>query len=120
MNEGALVKRLRIYLSSTDKTDHKPVYESIVYKARELDIAGATVFRGIMGYGASSEVFSSKLWELTEKVPLVVEIIDEEEKIKTLLLNINSILAKSGKGHIITIEDTEIIIHKKGRNRPEA
>ncbi len=110
-------KRLRIYISSTDKFEHTPLYEVIVYAARKSGISGATVIKGIMGYGSSSEVYTSKLWEISEKLPLVVEIIDESHKIDEFLKN-NKILFESiGKGHVITMDDTTIIMHKAGKKK---
>ena len=114
MKPGDKAKRLRIYLSSTDKYEHSPLYEVIVYTAREIGIAGASVLKGIMGYGSSSEIYTSKLWELTEKVPLVVDIVDEPDKINLLLDVLKPVFEKSGKGHIITEEETTVLIHKTG------
>ncbi len=117
MKPGDKARRLRIYISSTDKFEHKPLYEVIVYSAREQGIAGATVLKGIMGYGSSSEVYTSKLWEITEKVPLVVEIMDEAHKIDTFIKTNKQFFENIGKGHIITVDDTNIIMHKAGRKR---
>ena len=117
MKPGDKAKRLRIYLSSTDKFEHSPLYEVIVYTARENGIAGATVLKGIMGYGSSSEIYTSKLWELTEKVPLVVDIVDEPDKINSLLDVLQPVFEKSGKGHIITEEETTVLIHKTGSRK---
>jgi uncharacterized protein len=110
-------KRLRIYISSTDKSDHKPLYEEIVYTARNNGISGATVLKGIMGYGASSEIYSNKLWEISEKIPLVVEIIDEAHKIDSFIKLILPYFDKAGKGHIITVEKTTIVMHKRGNKK---
>ena len=117
MKPGDNAKRLRIYISSTDKFEHKPLYEVIVYTAREQGITGATVLKGIMGYGSSSEVYTNKLWEISEKVPLVVEIIDESHKIDLYLKNNKHFFESIGKGHIITMDDTTIIMHKTGRKK---
>jgi uncharacterized protein len=114
MNPDDKAKRLRIYISSTDKFKHSPLYEVIVYAARRYGIAGATVFKGIMGFGASSEIYSNKLWEISEKLPLVVEIIDEAPKIDSFLESITPFFEKIGKGHIITLEETKVIMHKTG------
>ncbi len=114
MKAGDKAKRLRIYISYTDKHEHSPLYEVIVYAAREKGIAGATVLRGIMGYGSSSEVYTSKLWEITEKVPLVVDIVDDPVKISALLEALEPIFKKSGKGHIVTEEETTILLHRTG------
>jgi uncharacterized protein len=110
-------KRLRIYISSTDKFKHTPLYEVIVYAARRNGITGATVLRGIMGYGESSEIHSNKLWEISEKLPLIVEIIDEPHKIDSFFELIKPFFNKIGKGHIITVDETTVIMHKTGIKR---
>ncbi|HUX94106.1 MAG TPA: DUF190 domain-containing protein [Bacteroidales bacterium] len=117
MEPGDKAKRLRIYISSTDKLDHKPLYELIIYAAREQGITGATVLKGIMGYGSSSEVYTNKLWEISEKIPLVVEIIDESHKIDTFINNNKTFFESIAKGHIITEDDTTIIMHKSGKKK---
>ena len=117
MKPGDKAKRLRIYVSSTDKFKHTPLYEVIVYAARRYGITGATVLRGIMGFGASSEVYSNKLWEISEKLPLIVEIIDEPFKIDAFFESIKPYFEKIGKGHIITIDETTVIMHKTGSKK---
>jgi PII-like signaling protein len=107
-------KRLRIYISSTDKFRHYPLYEVIVFAAKRYGLSGATVFKGIMGYGASSEIHSFKLWELTEKMPLVVEVVDESDKIDQFYKIIKPYFEKIGKGCMITMEYTRVILHKTG------
>jgi uncharacterized protein len=107
-------KRISIYISSTDKYEHKPLYEVIVYSARNFGITGATVLKGIMGFGASSEIFSDKLWEISEKIPLVVEMIDEPDKIDAYIESIKPLFENIGKGHIITSDETMIVFHKPG------
>jgi uncharacterized protein len=109
------VKRLRIYISSTDKHEHSPLYEVIVYAARKHGLRGATVLKGIMGYGASSEIYSNKLWEITEKIPLVVELIDEPQKIDSFFESIKPLFESIGKGHIITVDETTVLMHKSGK-----
>jgi len=110
-------QRLRIYISSTDKYEHAPLYEVIVYAARSFGLTGATVLKGIMGYGASSEIYSSKLWEISEKVPLIIEIIDESHKIEPFIDHIKPYFEKAGKGHVVTLDETTVIIHKTGTKR---
>jgi uncharacterized protein len=117
INPENKAKRLRIYISSTDKFKHSPLYEVIIYAARRYGISGATVFKGIMGYGESSEIHTSKLWELSEKLPLVVEIIDESDKIDSFFESIRPYFEKIGKGHIITTEETSVITHKAGSRK---
>lgn len=117
MQRDDQAKRLRIYISSTDKYEHTPLYEAIVYAARSYGLTGATVLKGIMGYGASSEVYSNKLWEISEKIPLVIEIIDESHKIEPFLEHIDPYFERAGKGHIITLDETTIISHKTGSKK---
>ena len=114
MKAGDKAKRLRIYISSTDKYEHSPLYEVIVYAAREKGIEGASVLRGIMGYGSSSEVYTSKLWEISGKEPLVIDIVDSPEKIDAFIEVLKPIFNKSGKGHIVTEEETTILMHSTG------
>ncbi len=106
---------LRIFASSTDIIDHQPLYEVITRKAKDEGLAGATVLRGIMGFGASSKIHSSKFWELTEKLPIVIEIIDETVKIKEFYKNIELLLESVPKGIMATIEKTEVLMYKSGK-----
>jgi len=76
---------LRIFIGEDDKYQHKPLYEAIVLKARELHLAGATVLRGPMGYGHSSRLHTAKIVRLSEDLPFVIEIVDSEEKINAFL-----------------------------------
>ena len=117
MKSDYKAKRLRIYISSTDKYEHSPLYEAIVLAARKQGITGATVLKGIMGFGASSEIHSNKLWEITEKIPLVVEIIDDSHKIDSFFKSIRPLFEKIGKGHIITVDETTVLMHKTGNKK---
>lgn len=109
--------RLRIYASSTDKVENKPVYEYLVFFAKKKGLAGATVIRGVMGYGASSVVHSSKLWELTEKLPVVIEIIDNSAKILEFYKDVEHVLKKMPKGCLVTLEQVEVLLYKTGENK---
>jgi PII-like signaling protein len=114
MESNKEIIRMRIYAGSTDKMDGKPVYESIVFKAKQMDLAGATAFRGVMGFGASTVIHTSKLWELTEKLPIVVEIVDDKEKIMLFFESIKAGLDKMSKGCLVTIEKVEVLLYKAG------
>lgn len=107
-------KLLRIFISSTDKFRHAPLYEVIVFAAKRYGLAGATVLKGIMGYGASSVVHSQRLWEITEKLPLVIEIVDEATKIDGFVEVILPYFDKIPKGGLITLEKATIVLHKSG------
>jgi len=107
-------KLLRIFISSTDKFKHEPLYQVIVYAAKRYGLSGASVLRGVMGYGSSSRVYSQTYWEISDKVPLVVEIIDETEKIEKFTETILPFFDNINKGCLITVEDAKIILQKQG------
>ena len=106
---------LRIFLSSTDIIDHKPLYEVLTKKAKEEGLAGATVLRGILGFGASSKIHSSKFWELTEKLPIIIEIVDNTERIEMFYALIKPMLEAVPKGIMVTIERTNVLMYKSGK-----
>lgn len=110
-------KVLRIYLSNTDKIKQTSAYESIAFKAKAFGLAGATVYKGIMGYGASSELNPVKFWELTEKVPVIVEMVDEESKIMSFIESIRPWLDLMSKGCLITCHDTDVLLIRKGQDK---
>ena len=106
--------RLKIKASSTDKIGSKLLYQYLVEKAKENGISGATVFRGIMGYGTSNKIHSSRFWELTEKLPVVIELVDKTEKLEEFYAGIEEELKNMPKGCLVTLESTEILLQKKG------
>jgi len=105
---------LRIYASTTDVIGIKLLYQYITELARETGIAGATVYRGIMGYGSSSKISSSRFWELTEKLPIVVELVDKTEMLEAFYEGIKQDLYDMPKGCLVTIEPVKILLQKKG------
>ncbi|HYV88610.1 MAG TPA: DUF190 domain-containing protein [Candidatus Polarisedimenticolia bacterium] len=96
---------LRIYLGEDDKFQHQPLYEAIVMKAREVRLAGATVLRGPMGFGQSSHLHTAKILRLAENLPVVVEIVDSEDKIRGFLPELDSMM---GSG-LATLEKIEVL-----------
>lgn len=106
---------LRVFIGESDRLDHKPVYEIIVVKARQHGIAGATVLRGMLGYGASSVIHSARLIDISENLPVVVEIVDEEEKINSFIPVINDIFEQSKKGGLVTMEKVNVIYYQPGK-----
>jgi PII-like signaling protein len=102
-------KLLRIFVGESDKTGNTPVYEKIVLEARKAGMAGATVFRGIMGFGGSSMIHTTKILRLSEDLPLIVEIVDEVKKIEDFLPTLDRIFEEANSGGLITIEKAEII-----------
>jgi uncharacterized protein len=108
-------KLLRIFIGEGDTLRGKPLYEAIVLKARELNLAGATVLKGIMGYGANSRLHTSKVLRLSEDMPLIIEIVDTEAKLELLL----PFLEETVKEGLVTIENIRVIIYRhKETNHP--
>ena len=101
---------LRIFLGESDRHEHKPLYEAIVLKARERGLAGATVMRGPMGFGHSSHLHTAKILRLSEDLPLIVEIVDSEEKINAFLPVLDAIM---GSG-LVTLEKGKVLRYGKG------
>jgi len=108
---------IRIYLSSTDKYEGEVLYEFIVFKAKEAGLAGATAVKGMLGYGASSVIHSYKFWETGEKLPVVVELIDEEPKVRSFLDMILPILESLRYGCLVTLEKVNVLLYKSGEKR---
>lgn len=102
-------KLLRIFVGESDKIGHQSVYEKIVIEARQQKLAGATVFKGIMGFGINSRIHTSKILRLSEDLPLIIEIVDEFEKIERFLPKLHDIFEEANCGGLITMEKAEII-----------
>lgn len=107
--------RLKIKASTTDKIGSKLLYQHLVEKAKEQGINGATVFRGIMGFGTSNKIHSSRFWELTEKLPVIIELVDKTENLEKFYSGIEEELMNMPKGCLVTLEPTEILLQKKGK-----
>ena len=112
---------LKIYASSTDQLGFDLLYEHLVVLAKEKGIAGVTVYRGIMGYGLSStRISSSKFWELTEKLPVVIEMIDKTVVLEAFYKTIENDLKSIPKGCLVTIHPIDIKLQKTGnKKQPE-
>ena len=96
---------LRLFIGERDRHGHYPLYEAIVRRARERGLAGATVLRGLIGYGRSSVLHTAKILELSDDLPIVVEIVDAEEKIQQFLPELDSMITSSG---LITLEQVQV------------
>jgi PII-like signaling protein len=107
-------KLLRIFVGESDRYQGRPLYEAIVRKARELGLAGATVWRGIEGYGAASRIHTAKILRLSEDLPVVIEIVDTEEKVRAALPVLDTLMQSSGSGGLVTLEKAEIIKYAHG------
>ena len=105
-------KLLRVFIGESDKWNHQPLYEAIVLKARELGLAGATVLRGSMGFGAKSHLHTSKILRLSADLPLIIEIVDSQENIDKLLPLLDDMVQDG----LVTIEDVRVLkYHAKSK-----
>ena len=100
---------LRIFVGESDRHGHQPLYEAIVLKAREQGMAGATVLRGVMGFGKHSVLHTAKILRLSEDLPMVIEIVDSREKVESFLTQLDDMI----KDGLVTLEQVRVL-HYKG------
>ncbi len=118
MKLPSAAERLRIYIGESDKFEGRPLYEVIVEEARHQGLAGATVLRGMLGFGAHSRIHTAKILRLSEDLPMVVEIIDQPDRIAAFLPKLDSLV---GEG-LVTRESVNVILYrheKKGASGSE-
>ena len=102
---------LRVFVGESDKSDGKPLYEVIVREARRRGMAGATVLRGFLGFGANSRIHTSKVLRLSEDLPLVVEIIDSEEAVDAFMPYLDTVMEEG----LITREKVQVVAYRHSR-----
>lgn len=105
---------LRIFVGESDHWQGKPLHEQIVRRARELGLAGATVLRGLAGFGAHSRMHTAKILRLSEDLPLVIEIVDNAERIQPFLPELDRMVDEG----LITLEDVHIVAYRHGTTKP--
>ena len=101
-------ERLRIFIGESDKWNGRPLYEALVHLARERGLAGATVLRGVMGFGADSRMHTAKILRLSEDLPIVVEIVDRAERIEAFVQEIDDMIEEG----MVTIEKVRVIAYR--------
>jgi hypothetical protein len=101
---------LRIFFGEDEKAGNLPLYEAIVLKAREMHLAGATVLRGPMGFGRSSRIHTAKILRLSEDLPIVIEIVDAEEKINAFVAAIDGMISSG----LVTLEKVKVLQYGRG------
>jgi PII-like signaling protein len=99
---------LRIFIGESEKVDGKPLYQRLVEKARTRGLAGATVWRGMMGYGANSRIHTSKILRLSQDLPVIVEIVDAREKLEAFLVQVDSLI----RGGLATLEKVQVHVYR--------
>ena len=109
MKDKKEAKLLRIFIGEDDKFNQRPLYEAIVYAAKKKGLAGATVTKGILSFGANSKIHTSKIFALSNDLPIIVEIVDETEKIEDFIEIVDKLFKKSNCGGLITIENIKVL-----------
>ncbi len=107
-------KLLRIFVGESDKVGHTPLYEVIVKEARERHLAGATAWRGVLGFGRTARMRTAKLLDLSSDLPMVIEIVDEEKKIDDFMPVLNELFEKADSGGLVTLEKVDVIHYVHG------
>ena len=115
MENTTTAKLLRIFIGESDKINGEPLFEAIVYAAKKQGLAGATVLKGMMGFGANSRVHTAKLLEISSDLPLVIEISDTEDKIGAFIEQVEKMFEESKSGGLITLEKVEVIRYRAGK-----
>jgi PII-like signaling protein len=100
---------LRVFVGESDKLGHLPLYEAIVKQARDANLAGATVLKGVMGFGASARIRTHKILDLSADLPLVIEIVDEEDKMRSFQKKLSELFEQAGCGGLVTLENIRVI-----------
>jgi PII-like signaling protein len=107
-------KLVRVFIGEKDILHYIPVFEKIVQEARKFNLAGATVYKGVLGYGKTSRIHTAKILGLSEDLPFVIEIVDEEEKINNFLPLLHDIFEEANCGGLITMEKADVIKYFAG------
>ena len=100
---------LRIFIGESDKLGHLPLFETIVKNARDAGLAGATVLKGVLGYGATARIRTTKILDLSADLSMVIEIVDEEAKIKAFEHKLSEIFEQANCGGLVTLENIRVI-----------
>lgn len=110
---------LKIYVGESDKVNGRLLFEEIVFETRSAGMSGATVFKGIMSFGASHSIHTIKIFALSSDLPVVIEIVDNIQKLDKLTPKINALLDKSKKGGLITFQELSVVSYVKGEKYRE-
>ena len=105
---------LKIYLGESDKIHGRVLFEEIVFEARNRGIAGATVYKGIMSFGASHSIHTMKIFALSSDLPVTIEIIDNIEKLDEFAKRVNELMEHSKRGGLVTFQEVDVIRYEKG------
>ncbi len=110
-------KLIRIFVGEADRFRGRPFFEGVVLAAREMGLGGATVLRGVQGFGANSVLHTSRLLRLSEDLPVVVEIVEMAERIEPFVRHVESMFDEAGCGGLVTLERAEVIRYSATRRK---
>lgn len=105
---------LKIYLGESDKIHGRALFEEIVFEARKAGLAGATVFKGFMSFGASHSIHTMKIFALSSDMPVAIEIVDSIENLKKFAIRVNELMEQTKKGGLVTLQKLEVLRYEKG------
>jgi PII-like signaling protein len=114
MNISEKTGILKIYVGESDKFKGRPLFEEIVFEARKEGLAGATVFKGIMSFGASHSIHTMKIFALSNDMPIAIEIIDNIERLDEFAKRVNEIMDSSKRGGMITFQELDVVRYERG------
>ena len=114
MNISEKTGILKIYVGESDKINGRVLFEEIVFEARNTGLAGATVYKGIMSYGASHSIHTMKIFALSNDLPVIIEIIDNIEKLDQFSEKVNKIMEASKRGGLVTFQELSVVRYEKG------
>jgi len=107
---------LRIFVGESDKLGHVPLFEAIVKKARDAGLAGATVLKGVLGYGATARIRTTKILDLSSDLSMVIEIVDEQGKVETFQRSLADLFDQANCGGLVTLENIRVIHYLPEKN----
>lgn len=110
---------VKIYVGESDKLNGRLLFEEIVFEARNAGMAGSTVYRGIMSYGASHSIHTMKIFALSSDLPVIIEIVDAIEKLDNFIEKVNKLLNESKKGGLITFQELSVVRYERGEKYRE-
>ncbi len=105
---------LRIFVGESDKIGHLPLHEAIVRNARDSGLAGATVLKGVLGYGATHHIRTTKILDLSADLPMVIEIVDEQSKVEAFQATCSELIEQAGCGGLVTLENIRVVRYRPG------
>ena len=114
MNISEKTGILKVYVGESDKINGRVLFEEIVFEARNAGLAGATVYKGIMSYGASHSIHTMKIFALSNDLPVIVEIIDNIERLDKFIETVNKIMEASKRGGLVTFQELSVVRYEKG------